>query len=245
MSKNIQCSFERTEKKYLLTKAQYAALRAGIRSFMQADCFGRYTICNIYYDTEDFSLIRSSIEKPIYKEKLRLRSYGVPDDDGKVFIEIKKKFDSVVYKRREILAAGTAADYLNNNIAPEKQSQILDEINWFLKSYQPQPAVFIAYDRLALAGLENPELRITFDTRLRWRSTELDLRCGDWGAPLLAEDRVLMEIKIPGAAPIWLSRLLSEVGAFPTSFSKYGLCYKQHLLAQNTETIRKAVSHCA
>lgn len=230
MGKKIQQSFKRVEKKYLLSPAQYRALRDGMAPYMKADEYGRYTICNIYYDTDDFRLIRASLEKPVYKEKLRLRSYGTASDDQKVFVEIKKKFDHVVYKRRAVMPCAEAVRYLAGGASPHGDDQICREIDWFLTCYRPKPQVFIAYDREALAGMENEELRVTFDTNLRWRDYDLDLRKGSHGELLLPQDRILMEIKIPGTAPLWLSRLLSQVGAFPTSFSKYGTCYSEHLL---------------
>ena len=225
----IQQSFKRVEKKYILDPAQYDALLDGMKPYMQADEYGRYTICNIYYDTDDFKLIRTSLEKPVYKEKLRLRSYGTPTDDQKVFVEIKKKFDHVVYKRRTVMPCAEAVGYLEGDTYPVREDQICHEIDWFLKTYQPKPQVFIAYDRVALAGIENEELRVTFDTNLRWRDHDLDLRKGDHGELILPRDRILMEIKIPGTAPMWLSHLLSETGVFPTSFSKYGTCYQENL----------------
>ena len=241
MAKKLQQSFKRVEKKYLLTPQQYDALLDGMTPYMKADEYGRYTICNIYYDTDNFQLIRTSLEKPVYKEKLRLRSYGTPTDEQKVFVEIKKKFDHVVYKRRAVMECAEAAAYLSGTSRPARESQILHEIDWFLKAYRPVPKVFIAYDRVALAGIDNDELRVTFDTNLRWRATDLDLRKGDHGQLILPEDRILMEIKIPGTAPLWLSHLLSEVQAFPASFSKYGTCYTQHLCAQAVPAVAAQV----
>lgn len=233
MAKKIQQSFKRFEKKYVLTPAQYSALLDGMMPYMKADEYGRYTICNIYYDTDHFELIRTSLEKPVYKEKLRLRSYGTPTDDKKVFVEIKKKFDHVVYKRRAMMPCAEAVSYLAGDAYPQEEDQICHEIDWFLKAYRPKPKVFIAYDRAALAGIENEELRVTFDTNLRWRDCDLDLCSGDYGQLILPQDRILMEIKIPGASPVWLGHLLSEVGVFPTSFSKYGTCYQEHLLERS------------
>lgn len=201
-----------------------------MKDYVRADDFGRYTICNLYYDTDDYQLIRASLEKPVYKEKLRMRSYGVPSDQDKVFVELKKKYDHVVYKRRTAMKAVDAAAYLHGGVVPEQENQIGHEIDWFMHSYHPGPKVFIAYDRTAFAGLEAPDLRITFDTNLRWRDTELDLRAGDYGALFLSPDHILMEIKIPGTAPVWLAHLLSETGVFPTSFSKYGTYYMQNIL---------------
>ncbi len=246
MASNVQCSFKRYEKKYMMTPEQFKRILLGIQNYVRPDEFGNYTICNIYYDTDDFQLIRTSLEKPVYKEKLRMRSYGVPGSHDKVFVELKKKYDGVVYKRRVVMEASEAAGYINDARPPKKENQICHEIDWFMKSYQPKPKVFIAYDRLAFAGLENSELRITFDTNLRWRDTELDLRAGDYGMPILSQDQILMEIKIPGSAPVWLARLLSENHVFPTSFSKYGTCYKQNILGHiSTEKILREVGICA
>jgi len=246
MARHVQCCFQRYEKKYLLTPDQFAKVQDGMKPYMRPDEFGRYTICNIYYDTDDFQLIRASLEKPVYKEKLRMRSYGVPGDHDKVFVELKKKFDGVVYKRRTVMEAASAVAYVNEGVRPEQEDQICHEIDWFLRSYRPTPKVFIAYDRTAFAGSENSDLRITFDTGLRWRDTELDLRAGDHGALLLPADQILMEIKIPGTAPVWLAHLLSESGVFPTSFSKYGTCYKQNLLGHSLpEEVKREVGVCA
>lgn len=246
MAGKMQFSFKRYEKKYMLAPDQLQRILAGMEGYVRADDFGRYTICNIYYDTDNFQLIRTSLEKPVYKEKLRMRSYGVPGDRDKVFVELKKKYDGVVYKRRVAMGAAEAAAYINQGNIPENESQICREIDWFMHSYQPVPKVFIAYDRTAFAGVDNPDLRITFDTNLRWRDTELDLRAGDYGAPILPPDQILMEVKIPGTAPVWLAHLLSETGAFPTSFSKYGACYKQNILGHiPPEEIAKEVRCCA
>lgn len=241
----VQCSFQRFEKKYLLTQTQYTALLDRMSPYMQPDEYGRYTICNIYYDTDNYQLIRASLEKPVYKEKLRMRSYGVPGDGDPVFVELKKKYHGEVYKRRAVMEAAEAVDYLADTARPRQEGQICHEIDWFLASYHPTPKAFIAYDREALAGRDNPELRVTFDTNLRWRASSLDLRCGDHGELLLPKEQILMEIKIPGASPVWLSHLLSELKVFPTSFSKYGTCYRQHLLEQKTIPSPKEVLVCA
>lgn len=236
-----QDTFKRYEKKYLLSPTQYEALRAALEPYMGIDSYGRSTICNIYYDTDQFDLIRTSIEKPVYKEKLRLRSYGTPDTETKVFMELKKKYKGVVYKRRESLPLWQARDYLDRGIAPERDSQILREIGWFLKTWPVEPKVFLAYERTALFGREDANLRITFDENIRWRDTDLDLRRGDHGARILPDDRYLMEIKIPGAIPLWISRMLSDLCIYSTSFSKYGACYQQNLAS----SVAKGVISCA
>ncbi len=229
----IQSCFRRVEKKYLLSPEQYEAMRAGMAAHMVPDAHPRYSISNIYYDTPDFELIRTSLEKPVYKEKLRMRSYGVPGDQDKAFVEIKKKFDGVVYKRRVTLPVREAVDWLAG-CGEARRGQIDREIEYVLTYYGLAPAAFIAYDREAYAGRDNGELRITFDTRLRGRTNALDLRAGDFGRPILPADQILMEIKIPGAAPMWLARLLSENGIFSSSFSKYGAFYKQELYKQES-----------
>ena len=240
----IQSSFQRYEKKYLLTKDQYHAVRLGMAAWMKPDAYPRYSITNLYYDTGHFDLIRASLEKPVYKEKLRLRSYGVPGNRDLVFLEIKKKVEEVVYKRRITLPVRDADAFV---IGAQKgdDSQIGREIAYFLHLYRPEAKVFIAYEREAWAAADGGELRITFDTALRARSNDLDLRLGDHGVPLLPDDRILMEIKIPAAAPLWLARLLSAAGIFPVSFSKYGTYYKEFILGGRSAVTQKEVIHSA
>ncbi len=227
-----QTVFERIEKKYLLTPQQYRALSAELAPHMEPDAYGRYSIGNLYYDTEDYALVRRSLEKPVYKEKLRLRSYGVPGEEDTVFLELKKKYRGVVYKRRVDLPLSAARAYLAGGPLPvcrADQSQILAEIDYFRRFYRPEAKVYLAYDREAYFDPDHPELRITFDRGIRWRTYDLELAAGDEGAGLSIRDKVLMEIKIPGTMPLWLSRALSENGIFPTSISKYGCCYQEFL----------------
>lgn len=237
----VQNCFKRYEKKYLLTREQYLAVLDGMSGHMIPDEHPRYTISNVYYDTENYDLIRASLEKPVYKEKMRVRSYGVPGNLDKVFIEIKKKYDGVVYKRRVTMEMIKADRYLRGMQAGSG-SQISREIDWFMRFYKPVPKVFIAYDREAYAAKDGSELRITFDTGLRARSNDVDLRFGDHGVPLLTDDSILMEIKIPGTAPFWLARLLSENGIFPVSFSKYGTYYKEFVLGGRSAEFKKEVA---
>lgn len=226
---DTKLTFKRYEEKYLLSHSVFLTLFAALEDYIRPDEYFRSTVCSIYYDTDDYSLIRHSIEGPVYKEKLRLRSYNVPAADGKVFIELKKKFKGIVYKRRISSTAAAATAYLSGK-GDSPDSQVGREIDWFLKENPVIPRAFIACDRSAYVANDNPELRITFDENLRWRDYDLDITAGDYGELLTEPGDVLMEIKIPGAAPIWLSRLLSELGIFPTSFSKYGTCYKASLI---------------
>ena len=240
----IQSCFKRCEQKYLLTRAQYKAFKQGMAQYMIPDLHPRYSVRNVYFDTEHNDLIRASLEKPVYKEKLRLRSYGVPGSGNPVFVEIKKKFQGVVYKRRITVSLQDAAGYLAGTPVSDG-SQISREIDWFLQFYRPQPKVFIAYEREAWAAADGGALRLTFDTQLRARSNELTLDGSDEGLPLLDRNLILMEIKIPGAAPLWLSRLLSENKIYPTSFSKYGAYYQNYVLGGKPTVIAKEVVRSA
>ena len=239
MSTAIQTNFKRYEKKYLLTPEELEIFLNKIKPFIKPDEYPEYTICNIYYDTDNYSLIRTSLDKPEYKEKLRVRSYGVPENNGKVFVEIKKKFDSVVYKRRITTSASLAIPFLKGIAPADRVSQISKEISYFQSFYKTNPKVFIAYDRKAFQGIDNSELRITFDTNLRFRTDNLDLRKGDYGKPIIDTDKILMEVKIPGACPLWLSKALTELKLYPTSFSKYGTCYREHILKNNLNKFTK------
>lgn len=208
----IQTTFKRYEKKYLLTPAQYSALSKVLKKNAVPDQYGLSTISSLYLDTDDYRLVRSSIEKPVYKEKIRLRSYGTPFADDPVFLELKKKYKGVVYKRRITLPLKEAEAYLNQGIAPTEAGQIFQEIDWAMKFYTPKPKALIAYDRLAMTGKEDPALRITLDHRIRWRNTELSLAEGSWGSEILPEGSVLMEVKIAGAMPLWLAHMLQIPG---------------------------------
>lgn len=227
---DTKLSFKRYEMKYLLERSRYEALRERLDAYITPDVYFKSTVCSLYYDSDDFRLIRCSIDAPVYKEKLRVRSYGVPDRDGTVFVELKKKYKGIIYKRRVPMSAQQAADYLAGKAPPPEDSQMTREIDWFLKTNAVSPKVFISCDREAYAARENSELRITFDSELRWRETELALTAGCHGERLLADGQVLMETKIPQAAPIWLARMFSELGIFPTGFSKYGNSYKKLIL---------------
>lgn len=223
-------SFARYEKKYLLSAAQHAGLWAELAPRLRPDEYFASTVCSLYYDDPDFSLIRASIEAPVYKEKLRLRSYGVPGLGEPVFVELKKKYRGMVYKRRVLLCEDAAMDWLAGAAPAPEDSQTAREIDWLLSRHRLLPAAYIACDRRAWVAAEQPELRITVDSAIRFRDTELRLSSGSGGRELLTEGRVLMEIKMPGSAPLWLAQLLSRHGVFPVGFSKYGECYREYLI---------------
>lgn len=223
---SIQTVFERTEKKYILTLSQRNKLIAAIREHITEDEYGESTICSLYFDTVDFQMIRNSVEKPVYKEKLRLRSYSTPNRDSNVFLELKKKYQGVVYKRRRTLNYNAAMNYIRYGLLPDN-SQIMREIDWTMHYYRGlKPKMFIAYDRTAFYSKTDRHLRITFDRNVRFRDTELDLAKGSYGEVILDRNCCIMEIKALKAMPMWLTETLDRLGIFPGSFSKYGTAYQ-------------------
>ncbi len=223
MDKSI---FKRHELKYLVSEQNREFLEEAFPEYMIPDEHGESTICNIYYDTTDYRLIRRSLEKPVYKEKLRLRSYGTAKDNSNVFLELKKKYKGVVYKRRISLTDGYAEDTLGAGEKFSEDSQIAREINYFLDYYGDiVPAVYLCYDRTAYFSKNDPDLRITFDRNILWRTEDIDLKIPPYGKEILPEGFSLMEIKASGAMPLWLVNLLNEGKIRQTSFSKYGMAY--------------------
>ena len=199
-------------------------LKLEMRQYMVGDEHGKSTICNIYYDTPDYLLIRRSLDKPVYKEKLRVRSYGVAKADTPVFVELKKKYDDVVYKRRIELPEFQAVDFLQKRIA-SLDSQIAKEINYALDFYKTlQPTVHLSYKREAYFG-KTEDLRITFDSEILFRTYDLSLQKGIYGTPILPEGVYLMELKTGSALPLWLTAFLAREKISKTSFSKYGTAY--------------------
>lgn len=231
-----QNTFERIEEKYLLDSAQLRAVQRGLVGHMYPDPFGRSTISSIYYDTDDYRLVRASLEKPKYKEKLRVRGYGKLSAESAVFVELKKKYDGVVYKRRVELPLAEA-DALLAGEPVEADSQVLREIQYFMKLYNPEPRVLLSYRRIAYTG-EEAGLRITFDDTIRFRTSALMMSAGAWGQPILPQNVTLMEVKVPGAMPLWLCELLNENGIYPTSFSKYGACYRNYLFPEMRQAVK-------
>ncbi|MFA9466983.1 MAG: polyphosphate polymerase domain-containing protein [Velocimicrobium sp.] len=221
----------------MLDERRYEILCDCMKEHMTVDDYGLSTICNVYYDTNNYELIRTSIEKPPYKEKMRIRSYGVPKETDKTFVEIKKKYDGIVYKRRIQLSVKEARNYLEHGIKPPKDSQILKEIDYFINFYHPVKRMYIAYDRVAMFGIEDDSIRITFDRNIRSREYDLDLVRGDFGELLLDQSQVLMEIKVAGAYPLWMVRILSELKIYPVSFSKYGAIYQQKMKEERNQKI--------
>ncbi len=234
----IQTVFRRYELKYLLNPAQKAAVLAALDGRMALDGYGRTTIRNLYFDTDSYRLIRQSIEKPVYKEKLRIRSYRQVGPGEPVFVELKKKFKKVVYKRRLVMPEADAIDWLCGGCVPTIHSQIEEEIEYFRRFYAGlAPRVFLSYEREAfapLAGAGVPDgFRVTFDENILARTDRLSLEKAPGGEPLLRSGQTLMEIKTALGIPLWLVDVLTREGIYKTSFSKYGTYYQNYILHQS------------
>ncbi len=220
--------FERYELKYLLSKNQKQAVLQAISKTMELDKYGRTTIRNLYYDTDTYLLIRRSIERPEYKEKLRVRSYGKATSGSPVFVELKKKYKSVVYKRRISMPHDDAISWLSGNKKCIPRTQISDEINYFLEYYKTlHPTAFLSYEREAYYSNEREDFRVTFDENIFVRESDLSLCADLGGASILPENTALMEIKCSSGIPLWMTEVLTKEKIYKTSFSKYGTGYKE------------------
>lgn len=229
----LQTVFKRYELKYMLTTEQKERILTAMESYMKLDKYGRTTIRNLYYDTDTYLLIRRSIEKPAYKEKLRIRSYGQASSDSTVFVELKKKYKHVVYKRRIALTNREATDWLERKERSDRQTQIADEIDYFLDHYGTLfPTVFLSYEREAYYANDGSDFRVTFDDTVLCRQEDLSLSSEVYGTSILPPGKVLMEIKCSGGIPLWMTEVLSKEKIYKTSFSKYGTAYKTLIFPQ-------------
>lgn len=223
---NYQAVFQRKEIKYLISEDTLSALMPVLQQHMVPDFFPHSKIGNLYYDTSDFRMIRRSLEKPMYKEKLRLRCYGTAGEDTPVFPEVKKKVRGIVYKRRSSLPYHQAMEILSGS-SPMPQGQFYQELSWMLQSYPAlAPRMYLYYERDSWAEPGEAGLRLTLDRSILWQTQVFDLCQKPWGNPLLPTGQVLMEVKVAGSAPLWLTGALSRLGIFPVSFSKYGHAYE-------------------
>ncbi|RAP76834.1 polyphosphate polymerase domain-containing protein [Paenibacillus montanisoli] len=229
--------FNRYENKYLMDTKGFYHLCNRLMDYMELDAYNKndrfYSISNLYYDNEHHTLIRNSLSKPKYREKLRVRAYGVPEENAKVYLELKKKVFGLVNKRRTALKLQEAYEFVRTGQAPSFREgmnrQVIQEIEYFLSRYELQPMVYLAYDRIAMFCKGNRDLRITFDTNIRSRRYDLRLEAGDYGEQLMEKGQWLMEVKAEKTIPVWLSKLLSELQMYRTSFSKYGNEYKKSI----------------
>jgi len=238
--------FNRFEKKYFVTAEQLTRVLDEIEKHMSIDKNNinrqTYAICDLYFDTQDDYLIRTSLSKPIYKEKIRLRTYGIPSKEGKAFLELKKKVNGLVNKRRTQIELQEAYRFVENGgkvaITEEMNLQVLKELAYMVQRYQLYPKTIISYDRIAYFEKENPDLRISFDTNIRTRREHLKLEEGNFGRALMENNLWLMEIKTAKAMPMWLTDLLAREEIRRISFSKYGTEFKMYI---NNEKNKEAI----
>lgn len=229
-------TFNRTEIKYLLTTKQKDSLLSLLSQYMDCDKFNKnnkpYTICNLYLDTPADELIIRSLEKPIFKEKIRLRSYGPVSLSDTVFLESKKKYNKVVNKRRSSCSLEAAYNYFSTGALPiceNSNLQVLKEIDHTMKFYNLKPKVFLSYDRFAFFEKNNSDFRVTIDQNIQTRRHNLDLQIPPSGTQLLEKDQWLLEAKAFKTFPLWFVQFLSEKNINCTSFSKYGTEYKKYI----------------
>ncbi len=229
-----QATFARYEIKYLLSKDEKDIILQAMAPYMVPDYYGRTTIRNIYYDTSNYRLIRHSLEHPVYKEKLRIRSYRPAGPKDPVFLELKKKYNGIVYKRRITMPRDQAIMCIHSGLSLPTRSQIADEIDYFRLYYDDlRPSVYLSYDRESYISPDGSGLRVTFDDHIQYRQEDFSLEDTVSGTPLLDKDHTLMEIKTPGGFPLWMTHTLTRERIFKTSFSKYGRAYQD--IMSNTQ----------
>ena len=222
--------FQRVEQKYVLSEKEYKELFNKIKKHIEKDKYYKSTICNIYFDNNSNELIVNSLEKPLYKEKVRIRSYNTPNIDDAVFLELKGKYNGVVFKRRVKVKLEDIYNYIESGITPNVDNkQIMKEIDYVIKRYDLVPKLFLAYDRLSYCDKNNSNFRITFDTNLRSRKDDLRLELGDSGNLFRKKNFYIMELKSLSSIPIWFINILSELKIYPKSFSKYGNIYSKEM----------------
>ena len=220
---------QRYELKYILSKEQVEFLRKMLVNHMEVDEYGKTSIASLHYDTPYSRLIRDSIEDFGYKEKIRLRSYGLAKENGPVFLELKRKYDKVVYKRRIKSTENDVNAFFNRDEELCVNGQIAKEISYFRDYYKTLiPACLIIYDRVAYFE-PNGDLRLTIDYNPRYRLHDLNLTTSMEGTSLLKEGEAILEIKVHGSIPLWLTHILDAGNIKKSSFSKYGTAYKQQI----------------
>lgn len=240
-------TFLRCEHKYPMNRSLMKEFLEEAEVHLVPDQYPEYELHSIYYDTEDSGMIIHCLDHPMYKEKLRLRSYGEPKEGQPVYLELKKKFKDTDQKRRIALEESEAYAYLNQGVVPHLSSgtQIYSEIDYLVRRKKVVPKMFIAYHRIAFCGKEEADLRITFDSAIRFRSSHISLHESGREQYLTSPEEILMEVKLSGRYPYWLSDLLSKMKLFRSSFSKYGTFYtmqEQKQISDQVATVPESIS---
>ena len=232
---------KRYELKYSLNQEQLDYFVSRISEFMKPDKYGLTTISSLYFDTPDYRLINKSIEKPQYKEKLRLRSYGLASKDNKCFLEVKRKLDSIVYKRRILITEEEAMELINNK-ETDKKDQITRELASFIDKYHNlEPKYLLIYDRIAYYQ-DNSDLRITLDMNPRYRITDLNLHTSMDGIPVIQDGVAILEVKVQHSIPLWLVEILTKAKIYQTSFSKVGTAHKNEMRKRQLIKHQKSIN---
>ncbi len=238
MGKEIIAVMKRFELKYVLGKDQVEAFRKAVQGHMKIDQYGLTTIASLYYDTPSFTMINRSLEKPLYKEKIRLRSYGLAKKGSRVFLEIKRKNNHIVYKRRIATDEVAASRFIADEAEFEK-GQISRELQALKEHYGTlEPKYLIIYDRIAYYQ-DDSDLRVTLDMNPRYRVEDLDLHTSLDGIPLLKEGEAILEVKVQRAIPLWLASVLTEERIYLSGFSKVGAAHKAEM-NKRTQGLRLA-----
>jgi len=216
---------DRTEQKYFVSEDNYQKLMTLLKDELSKDIYFKERICNIYFDNDNYELISTSLDKPTYKEKVRIRSYNKPKEDSIVFLEIKKKYKGKGNKRRIELNYSEALNYIEKGIIPQNNNnQIMNEIDYIFKKYNLKPKISLTYDRLSYYLKKENSFRITFDHNIKYDNKELYLSNLENSNYLLKEGYI-MELKLQNGIPLWFSKVLNELQIYPTSFSKVGEAY--------------------
>ena len=239
---DYQSIFERVESKYILTGKQYEALMEKIHDRIQPDMYPHSNISSVYFDTDDYQLVRGALAGNEYREKLRLRSYGLKDDNSEVFLELKKKYLGVTYKRRQALSYRDAMNYLlfGNKTC---SSQIMKEIDYLFSKHEDlKPKALIRYQRDCFVSSRDPSVRITFDYDISYSLKNLLLKNNEPEEKLTDADTIIMEIKCLNSMELWLASRLDELSIYPGNFSKYGQIYTNRIM-KGVKTCLNSYSH--
>ena len=222
-------TFRRREKKFLLDQTQYQHFLEQTSPFLKRAEYFESVIQSVYYDTQTDALIRRSIERPLYKEKLRVRKYLGTENDPLVYIELKKKFEGIGYKRRA-LADWNELNEKGLSGCSYSCEQIGKEIRQFAKVYPDlHPRMRIKTTRHSYVDKEDPDIRITFDFNVTYSDEDLNILEFNEGKELLPDGTVILEVKVPENLPLRYTKILTGEKIYRRPFSKYGTAYLKEL----------------
>lgn len=220
-------TFQRVEDKYRMSREEAREILEEMKGHIKKDFYFQYTVHNIYYDSKDAQMIISSLNRDRFKEKLRLRCYEQPSGDTMCFLETKKKYADIVYKKRITLSHNEAMAYMNHGIPHHVHNNTAEEIDFLKNYYDCEPKTMILYDRTCFSSISEADVRITFDANIRYRLDDINLTERGDETKLIGQD-VVMEIKAMDRYPMWLVEILSKRKLYKQSFSKYGMIYRQN-----------------